>query len=576
MGKQKAPSPPDPKDTAAASTGTNVSTAIANAYLGNVNQVTPDGSLNYSQSGMYTMNDPYTGKTYEVPQFTATQTLSPQQQAIQDQNRGAQLNLASAANERSGFLKDYLSQGINTSSLPALQGSAGINSNFNGNLGTGYNTNFSTNVGNGYNTNFKTGVGGGYKTAFNQTTGKNYNEVFNKSIGGSYTDKLDPNYQTSIDLQNTYDGADDFSADRAKYEDALWTRGAEDRAQGDETLRNRLLNSGIREGSAAWNAEMRRMGSQNEDARLATYLAAGNEQARMIGLAHQAATFGNDSRLAESTFGNNAITNQFSLQNKAAADAAQFGSNQQQNQNTAALNNATFLRDNQINQNAAALGQAQFGSQQQANQNAAAMGLAQFGSQQQANQNTSLTNQAQFASSQQQAANNAAMAAAQFQNNARSQGLQETYAARAQPINEVIGLMGGSQIQQPNFVNANMPTIPTTDTAGLINNNYNQQMAAYNANQANTGGLLGGIGSLAGGLIGMTGLSDDDAKTDKKRLGDVDGEMGAWEFRYKGEPKSQPKHIGLMASEVEKARPSAIHKKNGMRYVDYGLALSGK
>ncbi len=39
------------QQTAAASTPTNVGTAVANAYLGNVNQVTPDGSLTYSQSG---------------------------------------------------------------------------------------------------------------------------------------------------------------------------------------------------------------------------------------------------------------------------------------------------------------------------------------------------------------------------------------------------------------------------------------------------------------------------------------------------------------------------------------------
>ena len=71
MGKPSAPPPPDPKETASASTSTNVGTAISNAFLGNVNQVTPDGGLNYDQTGTYQWNDPYTGKSYDIPRFTA-------------------------------------------------------------------------------------------------------------------------------------------------------------------------------------------------------------------------------------------------------------------------------------------------------------------------------------------------------------------------------------------------------------------------------------------------------------------------------------------------------------------------
>lgn len=117
MGKSS-PSPPpapDPKATAAAQTATNIGTAIANANMGNVNQVTPDGSLTYSQSGTYDYKDPNDGRSYAIPQYTATQTLSPEQQAIQDQNKGAQLNLASLANDQSGFLKNYMSTPVNLS-----------------------------------------------------------------------------------------------------------------------------------------------------------------------------------------------------------------------------------------------------------------------------------------------------------------------------------------------------------------------------------------------------------------------------------------------------------------------------
>ncbi|RVA00649.1 tail fiber domain-containing protein, partial [Mesorhizobium sp. M7A.F.Ca.CA.002.05.1.1] len=110
-----APAPPDPKETSAASTATNVGTAIANANLGNVNQVTPDGSLNYSQTGTYKWNDPYTGKSYDIPTYTATQTLSGTGQAIKDQTDQAKLNLGELAAGQSSFLKDWLAKPVDLS-----------------------------------------------------------------------------------------------------------------------------------------------------------------------------------------------------------------------------------------------------------------------------------------------------------------------------------------------------------------------------------------------------------------------------------------------------------------------------
>ena len=89
MKKAKAPAPIDPKATAAAATGTNITTAIANSAMGSVNQIGPNGSIIRTQTGTKTITDPYTGATYEVPTYTDTTTLSPEQQGIYDQTNAA-------------------------------------------------------------------------------------------------------------------------------------------------------------------------------------------------------------------------------------------------------------------------------------------------------------------------------------------------------------------------------------------------------------------------------------------------------------------------------------------------------
>ena len=104
------PKPPDPQETAAAQTGTNVSTAIANTMLGNVNQVGADGStLDYDQTGSYSWTDPSSGASYDIPTFTATTSLSDDAQGIFDTNMQTQGNLADLGAQQSEFLGGYLS-----------------------------------------------------------------------------------------------------------------------------------------------------------------------------------------------------------------------------------------------------------------------------------------------------------------------------------------------------------------------------------------------------------------------------------------------------------------------------------
>lgn len=103
------PKAPDPKETAAAQSGMNRDTALTQQQINMVNQVTPDGNLTYTKNGESSFVDS-NGKTVKTPTYTATTTLSPQQQAIKAQTDAASLNLGELANTQSAFLKDYLAK----------------------------------------------------------------------------------------------------------------------------------------------------------------------------------------------------------------------------------------------------------------------------------------------------------------------------------------------------------------------------------------------------------------------------------------------------------------------------------
>ena len=81
-GGSSAPQPQNPQQTAQAQTASNVQTATANAVLGNTNQITPYGNLTYNQTGTQDVGG------NQVPQYTATQTLSPDQQQIYNSQTG--------------------------------------------------------------------------------------------------------------------------------------------------------------------------------------------------------------------------------------------------------------------------------------------------------------------------------------------------------------------------------------------------------------------------------------------------------------------------------------------------------
>jgi hypothetical protein len=118
-----------------------------------------------------------------------------------------------------------------------------------------------------------------------------------------------------------------------------------------------------------------------------------------------------------------------------------------------------------------------------------------------------------------------------------------------------------------------------TNQGGAINSSLQGQGAALNANLVNQGnaayGTQAGIGNanaqadlagltqsqniiggglgLAGGLMGF--LSDERAKDDIEPVGELFDGQKVYRYRYKGDDRHT---IGLIAQEVEEARPSAV------------------
>jgi hypothetical protein len=105
MGK-KSPQAPDPAATAAAQGQWNLSTAQQQQVMNMTDQTSPWGSLTHNKIGTETVMTP--NGPVEVPRYNATTSLSPSQQAIFDQTQGAELNLATIANNQTDRLGTLL------------------------------------------------------------------------------------------------------------------------------------------------------------------------------------------------------------------------------------------------------------------------------------------------------------------------------------------------------------------------------------------------------------------------------------------------------------------------------------
>ena len=457
MGKPEAPAPSDPVKTAGAQTASNIGTAIAQQQLNNVGQITPDGRLTYEQSGTHSYTDPLNGQTYDIPRYTAVQTLSPEQQAIKDQTDQASQNFATLAANQSGRIDGLLSEPTNTSGLPPRGDAAALRGPNFQRVGSG--PNLQTGLGNVGGVQRGLANAGSVQRSVGDTTGMRFD------IPGA--GQLRRQIGDAGDITRSYNA--DFSQDRQRVEDALMSRLNPSLQKDRSALEARLASQGIRVGSEAYQSSMDDFGRQSNDARMSAILGAGQEQSRLTGLEAQRAGFEN------------------------AAQQQAFGQQ---------ANRASFVNDVQSRQFAQNAQAAQFGNaaQQQAfGQEAARAGFRNEALQQQYQNQVGAT---QANNGMEQQRFNADLSRLNAMDQARNQALQEQFAVRNQPINEITALMSGSQVSSPNFVNTNPAQLANTDFAGIQGNYDNAMQQQYQNKMAGWNSLWGGLGGLGGAYLG--------------------------------------------------------------------------
>lgn len=131
----------------------------------------------------------------------------------------------------------------------------------------------------------------------------------------------------------------------------------------------------------------------------------------------------------------------------------------------------------------------------------------------------------------------------------------------------------------PGYSGTSQSAASPADISGLYNNQYQSQLAGYNAGQSSSNNMMGGLFGLGsaflsggGGSSMMSMFSDRRLKRDIKRIGTWSNGLGVYAYRYVWEKAAR--HIGFMADEVRKIAPVAVLRgDDGYDRVNYVLAV---
>jgi hypothetical protein len=518
--KPDPPQPPDPIRTAAGATATNVGTAIANQQMNNINQITPQGALTYSQTGTYTYNDPTTGSSYQIPLTTATQSLSPDQQQLQSLGMQSQQNLAGLAAQQSGSLQNLLS--------------TPFNSNFNAQAYLQQNPDiaeyarshgldpiqFATQHYQNYGINEGRSGGAPAQGDINLLTGQPYAQTGFADVGGQQRYLGDAGAIT-----RDYGPADNFSADRQRVEESLYGRIDPQLQRDRQALETRLQDQGIRYGSAAYNQAMDDWNRQSTDARLAVTAAGGQEQQRMMDMAAKRAGFQNAAQLQQFQ----EFQQRGMFANQAQAQDYQQAALRGQFANAGLAQN--FARN-----------QAVYGAQNQARQQSLAEQYAQRN--QPINEISALMSGSQvkdpsFITTGRE--NIATTDYAGLVNNAFSQNLQN-YQVQSNNANQLIGGLFGA-------------------IAGVGKGMASDRRIKENIHKIGTIFAPGAVSDADSDEPGRRAAYVRDVDQDEQK------KLPIYEYSFKADPTST-RHVGPMAQDVEKLDKEAVFTRNGVKHID--------
>lgn len=449
-----APSAPDPVVTANAQGTVNKDTAITQANLNRIDQVSPYGSSTYSIKGY---------NSDGTPQYVQTNSLSPQLQAMLDSQLQQDQSLTGLGSTLIDQAKTNSGTPLTASGTMPLIGG------------------MSPDQFNNWTNAFKTTAG---PIALGNTATAGPSAQYGGA--GASAGSANASQASGWDIQKALQGAGDLQGQFNSARDAaLQSQMGYLQPQFDQQSQqaaDQLRQQGITQQSnpAAYQHAMDQLNrdqtfqrQQAYDSSFQTGLASANQ---LFNQSLQAGQFANSAQQQgfDQSAWNAGQQNQVGMAN--AANATQAG--------IASSNNAT---------------QAGIASMQAANQ----MGM--FNAEQANNMNLSnagMVNQQNQFNTQ---ANNAAQAAvmqgyqsnAALQNATSGQHLQQLFALRNQPLNELASLRGMTPISSPQFGSTPQVQMQSPDLMGAINNQYQSNLASYNNQQSGTMGAIGTVATLA-------------------------------------------------------------------------------
>ena len=310
-----------------------------------------------------------------------------------------------------------------------------------------------------------------------------------------------------------------------------------------EAIRTQLYNQGLREGDEAYDRELDKLRQSQNDARQqASYQAtigSGAEAARMQGM---------DLSTRGQQFGERAQGGAFANSAAEQALSQQLGIGGQRFQEGAAVGQMSDA------QRAAAMQEMLGTGAQRFTQESAAAGMDD-GRRQQAGQEQLAFGQNRFAEE---------MQAGNFQNQGRQQQIAEEMQRRGFSLNEIQALLSGQQVNMPNMPGFNSAQrSETTDYSGAANSQYGAEMDAFNAQQQQIQGLMGGATS-------MMAFSDRRLKENVVKVGTGFRGLPIYQFNYLWDKLET--RLGYMADEVEAVVPEAVSTtEEGYKVVNYAL-----